>query len=191
MVEKKYIQHTVKIPEEYPKEYRLAIGQAIVEYIRERTQSGRGVGGKSFPAYSKSYMKSLDFRVSGKTKKVNLTLSGDMLAQLDVIKQKRGEIVVGYDPSDEVAPRVEGNVRGTYGNPTPLKGKARPFLGLTEKEKEKILKDFPIDEISKLNEEILRFAREKQEKKLNSLVADDDELKTFVKFAKELYDTDD
>lgn len=147
----KWIQKQIEIPTGYTEDERTAIGLEIVRYIRERTLEGKGPGNKSWSGkagkYSESYIKSLNFRIGRKSKgKVNLKLSGDMLEAITLLDQKRGKIKYGVDEGDSEAGKIEGNVRGTYGNPDPISGKARPFLDLTKEEIQKILSRYPIDD---------------------------------------------
>lgn len=117
--------------------------------IRTRTESGTGVkrtadGGfrhYKFPAYSKAYKESLDFAIAGKTTKVDLTLSGDMLAALDVLGHSNGSITVGYEAGTEENDRAEGNQKGSYGG-RPRPSKARSFLGITQSELDSILEKY-------------------------------------------------
>lgn len=136
----------ISIPESYGPKEREDLGFAILEFIRKRTQSGVGLNAegtrnKSFPAYSKSYMESLDFKIAGKSSKVDLTLSGDMLDAMDVLRHKRGEMVIGFQNGSEDNAKAEGNILGSYGgDPNPRK--ARNFLGVTERELKAIIGDF-------------------------------------------------
>ena len=130
---------TIPIPEDLGPDEREALGKDIVEFIRQRSERGIGVketsGGRfinvPFPAYSKSYLESLDFKVAGKSKKVNLKLSGDMLIAMDVLKHKKGEIVIGFERGSDENDRAEGNILGTYGTDTPNPRRARNFLGIS------------------------------------------------------------
>jgi len=144
-ISKKNIQFTVKLPAGYSTEEKVAISQEIIDYVRKRTQSGKAADGSSFPKYTKAYEGSLDFRnVKSKGAPVNLTLSGDMLAALGLVDVSKNKLTLGYDPSDPEAPRVEGNVIGSYGG-SPKKSRARDFLGLNEKELARILQKYPLD----------------------------------------------
>jgi hypothetical protein len=116
-------------------------GDLIVERIVERTDQGKDKDGNRFAAYSTSYKESLDFKNAGKSgSKVDLQLSGDMLAALRVLKSTRNWIEVGFDRGTEENAKADGNIRGTYGKPTTIKGKARDFLGISETELNKIIK---------------------------------------------------
>ena len=89
---------TIKINRKYGPNEREAIGQEIVDYIVERTLSGKDKNNRKFAPYSKEYKESLDFKIAGKSKtKVNLRLSGDMLSSLKVLNHRSGSITVGYD----------------------------------------------------------------------------------------------
>jgi len=177
----------IAIPKEYSKEFRTAIGQTIVEFIRDRSDKSLDKNNKPFPKYTKQYMKSLDFRVSGKSKKVDLKLSGDMLAAIEVLSSKPGEIKIGFKKGIE-NDKAEGNIIGSYGKPKGSPSKARDFLGITKKDLEnKILSQFPLDENQELNEEILRLAREGKDKQLNKLRAEDKDNAILISFAKDLY----
>lgn len=133
MAEKKYVQKTIQIPNgsKYSRDEKIAIANEIVNYIRKRSKEGLDKNESPFPTYSKGYTASLDFKnVKGRSQKVNLTLSGDMLAAMDIISVNSNSITVGYDPSSSEADRAEGNIRGTYGQQTGSKKKARDFLGI-------------------------------------------------------------
>lgn len=153
----KWIQRTVEIPKDYSEDERTAIGLEIIRYIRERTLDGKGPGNKKWSGaagkYSESYINSLNFRIGRKSKgNVNLKLEGDMLEAMTLISQRKGKIKFGYDEGSDQAGKVEGNVRGTYGNASPISGKARDFLEITEKELSTILAKYPINNEEKRQE---------------------------------------
>lgn len=106
----------------------------------ERTNKGVDKDGAKFPGYSKEYMKSLDFKIAGKSKSVDLQLSGDMLAAIKALKTTRNWVEIGFEKGSEENARADGNIRGTYGKSSPIPGKARDFLGISEKELVKIIK---------------------------------------------------
>lgn len=136
----KVTQLQLDLPKGLSKSERMAIADLAIEFIVERTQKGLNARGKPFPGYSKSYMESLDFENSGKSKgKVDLQLSGDMLAALEVLRDSSSQTVIGYSKGSEEEGRAEGNILGTYGQSSPIKGKARPFLGIFKKDLDKII----------------------------------------------------
>lgn len=122
----------VPLPPGLSREERLAIADDIIEFVKSRTENGRNKNGKPFPEYSREYKKSLDFLIGGKTNRVNLTLSGDMLASIQLIRQKKNNLEIGFKAGSSEAERAEGNVRGTYGQKSPISGKARDFLGISK-----------------------------------------------------------
>lgn len=145
---KNWVQRTLKVSRRYNEDDLSAIAVEVVKYIRDRTLDGKGPGGKSWSGkageYSKAYMDSLNFKIGRKSGTVNLKLSGDMLEAIGLLEVQKGKIKYGVDDSDPVAGKVEGNVRGTYGRSSPISGKARDFLELTEKELDEILSQFPL-----------------------------------------------
>jgi hypothetical protein len=126
----KNVQFEVKVPKSMTDLERLALSREIIDYIVERTKSGKDASGGRFPVYTSEYIKSLNFKNAGKEEgSIDLTLSGDMLTAMRLVESKTGKLVIGYTKDDEVAGRVEGNVLGTYGKKKPIEGKARDFLG--------------------------------------------------------------
>ena len=142
------------LPEGLVKADRQAFGEALAEKIRLNAESGKGVpfedkgthegivsSYKAFKNYSKGYIKSLDFKNAGKSAgSVDLTLSGDLLQSLDVVKITSTKVELGF-PSNQDG-KADGNIRGTYGRSRADAGKARNFLGLTESDYNKIVKKF-------------------------------------------------
>lgn len=146
MAKEKPYQFKVELPDGYDPEIRKAIASEIISFVRQRTLKGIDADGSKFPKYSKSYMKSVDFKATGKSNKVNLTLSGDMLANLDLVKDKKNELVLGYDDGSDQAGKAEGNQIGSYGG-SPSEKRARKFLGINNEDLKNILKKYPIDSV--------------------------------------------
>jgi hypothetical protein len=114
------------------------IAEEILNFIVERTKKGKGMDGSSFPAYSSAYKNSDAFKLGGKTSKVNLTLSGEMLDSIEVIKARNGKLSFGYSDKNDMSGRAEGNITGSYGKPQGDSSKARRFLDISPKEIAKI-----------------------------------------------------
>lgn len=133
----------IKIPETYKlkPQQREDLADLIIEHIFDRTNRGLNKNGKAFPGYSKEYLESLDFKVSGKSKnKVNLQLSGDMLAAIKLLNNKKKDaVVIGFAANSEENDRAEGNILGTYGQDRPIPGKKRDFLGIEPKKLKELL----------------------------------------------------
>lgn len=158
----KWTKTIVDLPKTYTPIERVAIAQDIVDYIVERTKAGKGPGNQKWSGsagkYSAAYQKSFEFRASGKSKDVNLKLSGDMLDAIGIISERAGKVTVGVTDSSQEG-KAEGNIRGTYGKASAIKGKARPFLELTDSELKKILKNYPVDDREKSKQEAKNVVR--------------------------------
>jgi hypothetical protein len=127
------------------------VADLIVERIVDRTQKGKDKDGERFAKYSKTYKDSLDFKIAGKSpSKVDLQLSGDMLAALSVLDKTRRSVTIGFEPGSEENAKADGNIRGTYGQSKPIAGKARDFLGITDRELDNIIKLVKDDNSPKL-----------------------------------------
>jgi len=115
----------------------------VLDIIVSRTLNGMDKNNKKFKKYTKEYAEIKGTDVSD----VDLTFSGDMLDSLELVSHKSGEIVIGYkEPSEELAGKVEGNRRGTYGQSKPIPGKARDFLGISQSELDTIIDSYKEDE---------------------------------------------
>lgn len=119
----------------------------MIEHIYERTTSeNRDKDGRKFPKYSKSYIKSLDFANARKSpSKVDLQLSGDMLAAMKLLNHRPGEITIGFERGTQENAKAEGNILGSYGG-DPNPAKARDFLGIQEKKLRELVKFIKNDE---------------------------------------------
>ena len=114
------------------------LGEEIIDFIIERTLSGKNVNNRRFPGYSPEYMEA-----EGKDNPPDLNLTSEMLDGLKVlsVKPRSKEVVIGYD-DPSLYGKVEGNVLGTYGQKSPIRGKARDFLGISMKDLQGILGSF-------------------------------------------------
>lgn len=119
----------------------LKIGQKIIDYMEERVDEGLGYNRKKLePEYSKEYAESLPFKAAGKSRNdVNMKLTGDMMASIDIIEVNGSKITIGIDDPSQ-APKAFNHQTG---DTVPK----RPFFGVTNKElKEYVLSEFK-DEI--------------------------------------------
>lgn len=154
----KWTQRTVSISRKYSDEEREAIAFDIVAFLQKRAKSGKGKDGKKFPKYSDAYKKSLAFKIGGKSSKVNLTLSGDMLDSIDHISDNVGEIKIGLEDGDEDEGKAEGNIRGTYGQKKGNRSMARDFLAMSKTEVDRILNRYPIKDEEKRKKSLSEYA---------------------------------
>ena len=134
----------VNIPKGYTPVERVAIANAIIEFSIKRSKNGKDVNGDAFPKYSEEYIRSKNFDIAGKSKgSVDLTLSGEMLNDQDLLSHKNGSLLIGYGKGDDINGKVEGNRTGSYGESSGDQKRARDFLGINDSDLEKILKKFP------------------------------------------------
>ena len=141
----KNIQKIIKIPEGYTSSERQAIAAEIIDYIKKTTKDGVSpITGRNYKGYSKKYKESLDFK-NAKDGTVDLRLSGDMVASLEMLDESFGKIKIGYEESDVNAGKAEGNQIGSYGMKSGTTGKARPFIGISSTALKEILKKYPLD----------------------------------------------
>ena len=130
----------IEIPDNLGPSAREAIGIALRNRMQERAESGKGMnaGGtrsKQFPGYTPEYEK-----FKGQSN-VDLILDGDMMASLNLISHTKGSVLIGFENGTKENAKAEGNIIGSYGQPTGNPAKARNFLGLPKAEIEQIIKD--------------------------------------------------
>lgn len=130
-----------EIPKELNPEQREAVARDILSRIQERAinenkgfnpDTGRE---KKFPRYTADYAKKKGTSRSD----VDLVLSGEMFSGMDLISHRSGSILIGFENGSRENAKAEGNQLGSYGK-SPDKAKARPFLGLSKKDLDEIIK---------------------------------------------------
>lgn len=142
MAKAKHQYFDLPIPRWMPPEAAVEFAQDAMEIIRRRTASGKDKDGNRFPKYSPDYVDSAQFKRAGKSKSpVNLKMTGDMMASMDILDQKKTRIRIGFEKGSEENAKAEGNALGSYGG-KPNPEKARPFLGMTKKEYNKLLRQY-------------------------------------------------
>lgn len=152
-------------------EIREAFLQTVIDRIVERTQSGRDVTGKIFSEkYSTAYKNSLPFKVYGKTNKVNMTLTGDMIQSIDKIDESRDTATIGITGEQNIL-KAFAHITGFEGHPH-LDGKVgkRDFFGITQKEIDKI-----VDKFKPETDKSARANDEKLIEKILNVLSDDEE----------------
>lgn len=119
------------------KDVKREIGRQIVDRIVKRTQSGIDKEGDKFVKYSKAYKESLAFKVYGKSSKVDLTLSGAMLASVSIVGVDSTSVRIGFR-DDQQFQKASGHIDGTGAhNALPI----RDFWGLPLGDVQKIITD--------------------------------------------------
>ena len=105
---------------------RELLGQLIIERLVDRTQSGRNIDGRSFARYSREYVEWLR-RIGADTGR-DLTLTGEMLNSISVLRHSQGSITIGLEPGSFAARKAGWNQGGNPSIPS------RPFMGITDSE---------------------------------------------------------
>jgi hypothetical protein len=124
----------------FPKDDGLkqAIGQAILDQIKENAQSAKFLAGSTTKGYSKAYAESDNGIVYGKRAgaKATLTASGDMLNSIEVdVGDNPNKLVLEFSDEEESA-KAHGHVTG--GGYLPK----RDFFGLDQADINKIRRQF-------------------------------------------------
>lgn len=126
-----------------------ALGQALIDRIAERAQDGKGVKYSAGATrevtlrkpYSKEYQSSDEFKAAGKSaSNVNMTLTGDMIGLMDIVKIKGNTIRIGWHDEDEEL-KAHGHMTGQQGS---NKKMFRPFFGVTNKDLRELKKQFGV-----------------------------------------------
>lgn len=125
----RYIQRRYAVPTGLSDQELQAVGDEMVSYIILRTQRGLGEDLSSLPNYTPQYAKFKGTSVGN----VDLTLEGELLANLTVLEISDGFITIGYESGTPLAGKAEGNISGSYGG-EPDESKARDFLALSQNE---------------------------------------------------------
>jgi hypothetical protein len=122
---------------------KIEVGERILEFIRDRTLAGNNVRGNPWKGVAGEYVESYA-KVKGKSSPVDLELSGDMLANMQQFRsnRKKKEIEIGFKKGSKDEQKALGNILGTYGQPNPIRGKARPFLDILQKDVDMIVSDY-------------------------------------------------
>ena len=120
---------------------RVAVSEAVIEYIKNRTLDGLDKNLDKFVAYSKKYAA----HKGVKSTEVDLVFSGEMLSDLKLLSHKNGELTIGFDKDSLSNGKAEGNIKGTYGQPKPVT-KPRDFLGISSDEINSLMNNIAITE---------------------------------------------
>lgn len=147
---------------------REAIALEVIDKIIKRSKKGIDKNGDSFPRLSSGYAKYKQTIAGNKSS--NLTLTGDMLDSIEIISNKSGKVVIGYEKGSNENAKADGNIRGTFGTNTPDESKARDFLGVSEQELAAILRKYPKDKASTEEKAIKKLLVNKEAQRLSGAV---------------------
>lgn len=141
----------IDISKSYGPSERQAIAQEIIDYIVERTEKGLDADNRAFVKYKSNYAKE-----KGQSN-VDLTFSGDMLAEIQLLQDKSGKIRIGFSGDYDGLGKVEGNILGTYGQDSPV-NKGRNFLGITKADLNAILANYSTKEDAETTRQVGKVA---------------------------------
>lgn len=117
--------------------FKREVGQRAIDTIVNRTLEGKDKKGKAmkgYAPYSAAYKKSDVYKIYGKTSTVNLKLTGEMHASIDVIKPTQKGILIGI--TDETnAVKADAHINGKGNLPQ------RDFWGLSNDELDTIVEE--------------------------------------------------
>lgn len=108
-------------------------GERYIDEILNRLDDGKGKDG-SLKSYSKAYKKSFAYQAYNKSSTVNLKLTGDMRADINVVGTSATSVTIGFTDKEQEAKAI-GHIKGRGNLPK------RDFWGLPKKEEENLLKE--------------------------------------------------
>lgn len=119
---------------------REILADQIIQRITGRTERGLDIDNSRFTGYSRSYREEL--RKIGARSNVDLTLTGEMLASIELLDHGPGFIEVGISPGTYASRKARWNQGGNSNIPS------RPFMGIRDSEAKSleapILEDSPV-----------------------------------------------
>lgn len=128
------LKRRLTIPRDLTSDERLDLGRSIIQFIQSRTKKGIDLNNRKFPGYSSDYTQSKDFKNAGKSRRVNLSQSGDTIASIELLSHGPGYITIGYDSGSFENDKAVWIQRSDN-------GMSRMFLGLTDSDLNKLVKN--------------------------------------------------
>lgn len=147
-----WVREKIKLPKSIKPAERKQIASVVIDHIINRSIAGYDKNNKKFPKYSKEYAEKKGVGLSD----VDLLLSGEMLESIQLLSDKSGELVIGFNKSDdELNGKAEGNILGSYGG-EPNSKKARDFLGINDDELQTLIDAYSDDSFEDLTDEQIK-----------------------------------
>ena len=128
----------IPINKDFDEDDRERIAGEVIKHIIKRAKSGLKPTRGKFPKYTKAYAA---FKGVSRSD-VDLTLDDNMLNAMRLLKSSPGNLKIVYKEGSKENGKADGNIRGTYGKPKPIPGKARPFLGINKTALQAIIKKY-------------------------------------------------
>lgn len=134
----------IDFPEGLTDKIKLSITRDVIEHIQRRAiEENRGFNPDTgrefkFSKYSKEYAAKKGVSRGD----VDLVNSSDMFNAMEILKIQKDSALIGFQSGSKENAKAEGNQLGTYGQPSPIPGKARPFLGIPKKVLDEIVSKY-------------------------------------------------
>ena len=125
----------LEIPSDIDNLGRRVLGQMFIDFIQDRTAKGQDINNGKFASYSKEYKDSEEFKIARKSSTVNLRLTGDMMASIEILSDGSGFIELGYEAGSDENDRAKWV--SDFDN-----GPSRDFLGMNEVDKNQVVSSF-------------------------------------------------
>lgn len=146
---------------DYSEADKLSLGQELIDKMVERVESGQGLKFddranarvvKLTPQYSDKYAESVEFKAAGKSKnKVNMKLTGDMLADITVEPLDGAKLKITFNDETQIA-KAYNHMEG---DTVPK----RTFFGVSKSDVKEALKGFEPKDTGPRNIRLLDLLR--------------------------------
>lgn len=120
------------------------IGQELIDIMVKRTTSGKDINYSAMAPYSSSYVASDEFKAHGKSRKVNMKLTGEMLADINLINEDPAALKIGFGDTLQ-SRKAHGHITGMRDNdqiPSKHKPAPRLFFGVSSEDISKITQKY-------------------------------------------------
>lgn len=131
---------TINLPSTFSDTERKQAGKLLIKLIKARTAKGLDINNQPFKGYSEAYKASKDFKIAGKTDRVNLELSSEMMDSLEILGTGHGFVTIGYESGTDVNERALW--AKDFGN-----GPSRKFLGVSKADIKKVTDSIASDKL--------------------------------------------
>jgi len=107
----------------------------IIDFIQDRTARGKDISGDNFARYSASYKDSDDFDIAGKSDVVNLELTGDTMASIELLSHEIGSVTIGFEAGTDENDKASWLASSDN-------GRSRTFLGINQNDLRLVLNNY-------------------------------------------------
>lgn len=126
---------TIRVPSDIDALGRAVLGDMLIDFIQDRTARGKDISGDNFARYSASYKDSDDFDVAGKSNVVNLELTGDTMASIELLSHETGSVTLGFESGSDENDKASWLAADDN-------GRSRAFLGINASDFQIVLRNY-------------------------------------------------